>query len=132
MVAQSDAKSADEQHRKEECDLEPVQAKKPEVERDGGQGKNQRPDEKGTGYPIDAVQRQAKKHPLRRRCRWPRAHGIHLLVDKYAIVQLVCVFFAQSFRMLACVTAVFPLRASHARNPVRRSFRAWTASSLVV
>ena len=57
MIAEADAEAARGKHRREECELEPVDPKAPEIQRDRGQTERRSADEEGAGGPVDPVTR---------------------------------------------------------------------------
>jgi len=60
MIANGDAKAARGKHHPEERDLKPIETEMVEIDRDSGQGQGCCADKKGTGDPVNAVERQAQ------------------------------------------------------------------------
>lgn len=61
MVSDRNTETARQKHREEECDLKPIETEIVELERDGGERQDQCPDEKGTRFPINALERHARE-----------------------------------------------------------------------
>ncbi len=68
MISERDTESAGEKHHEEEPQLKPIQTEMVEVERNSGQRQNERPNQKGTGNPVDPIEGQAQDRPP-----WPDA-----------------------------------------------------------
>jgi len=62
MIAKGDAKTGGAEQNEKQDYLEPIDAEIPEVEGDGGKGKNESSDKERARQPIDAVEWNAGKH----------------------------------------------------------------------
>src|ERR1700736_3702800 len=66
VVPERDRESARSKHREEKCDLEPVDAKKPQVQGHGRDRQEQSADQKCTNQPIDSEEWNLWKHRIGR------------------------------------------------------------------
>ena len=62
MISERDAHSRDADQRSEEGYLEPIETEIPQVEGHCGDGENKGTDQERTGYPINAIGRNAENH----------------------------------------------------------------------
>jgi hypothetical protein len=69
MISERDAHSRDADQRSEEGYLEPIETEIPQVEGHCGDGENKGTDQERTGYPVDPVGRDSRKHLFRQRAR---------------------------------------------------------------
>ena len=56
MITGGDTEAGEHEHHEEHAEVEPVEAKEPEVDRQCGHGKERRPDEERAGDPIDSIE----------------------------------------------------------------------------
>src|SRR5438309_10705172 len=62
MNTNGDAKTGGHKQNKKQDYLEPIDAEIPEIDRDGGDGKDESSDKERARYPINAMERNAGKH----------------------------------------------------------------------
>ena len=66
VIAQADAESTTEEHKKKKRDLKPVETEMPDVEWNCRERKRERADEKRTGRPVDAMDWKTRHHIFER------------------------------------------------------------------
>jgi hypothetical protein len=62
VISERDAKPARREHDEKQHDLKPIDAGIPEIDRDRGESEEQGADQERAGRPVDAIERNAKKH----------------------------------------------------------------------
>jgi hypothetical protein len=62
MIAQGNAKAGSAEQNEKQDYLKPIDAEVPQVDRNGGDGKDERSDKERARYPINAMEWNARKH----------------------------------------------------------------------